>query len=183
MLQWKKTVIVVIASLTLAAPTFAASYRSTIRHHHRHGEVFNFTSMRDELVWDGVWLAPAMKVAVEERAAEALHLGIGEALALLPSEWSNGGASFLLSIFVPRDIPAPLVGTKNAWHFELTDANNQHARPLSMEEVAISPLEKKLVPYITPWSRLYFVRFAGDMTPPFALTAFGVNAQSTLVWK
>ncbi|MBI4238141.1 MAG: hypothetical protein HY696_06965 [Deltaproteobacteria bacterium] len=168
----------VLVALTVCTEAMA-SYRKTLRQHHRRGEFFNFDSMHSELVWDAVLLTPALREARVEREAALRHLGDDEAVGL-PSEWYSTGTAFYLSVFIPKEAG----DLKNGeWRLELVDDQGRRHAPDSLSELPISGVDRRLFPFITRWSKTYIVRFPAAVSPPLRLSLYGVLARSTLQWR
>lgn len=168
----------------LAAVACSASqmhYRATLRDWTRKAEVFDFHSMRAELMWNVVWITPEVREARVLREAELRNVSPSEAAEHLPSDWYGPGTRFYVGFFAPRDMK-DLEAADGYWRFQLKDANGGSYRATAIARQEITPLDRKLFPFLTYWTKAYIVSFPEIHGPPAHLTLYGLNAKSTLRW-
>lgn len=156
-------------------------YRSTLREWTRKAEVFDFHSMRAELMWNVVWITPEVREARVLREAELRHVSPSEAAEHLPDDWYGTGTRFYVGFFAPRDMKE-IEAADGYWRFQLKDANGGTYRALAIARQEITPLDRKLFPFLTYWSKAYVISFPEINGPPARLTLYGLNAKSTLRW-
>lgn len=171
-------VLVVLASGCTQA---GRSYRTQLQDASRRAEVFDFNSLRAELVWSAVHVSDAMRDARLKREAELRHMTPQETRRFIPKLWHAHGTVFYVGFFAPRDAKA-LEASDAYWRVELKDSQGRVHRATRLEQTPISPLDRKLFPDLDYWSKAYFVVFPQEFEPPFSLTLYGLNATSTLQW-
>lgn len=157
------------------------SYKHTLRRWHRHAEVFDFNSLRAELMWDAVLVTDELRDERLNREAQLRHISAEETRRHIPSAWYDTGTLFFINFFAPRDAK-DLLSADGYWHLELRDgAGRVYAAPV-IGQIPITPMTRKLFPFIHNWAKTYIARFPAGAEGPLTLTLYGLNATSKLVW-
>jgi len=157
------------------------AYVRELHRWHRHGEVFDFNSMRSELIWDAVLITPEMRTARIDREAALRHMSPAQAESMLPAGWRADGLNFYVGFFAPKDVK-DLLDPNSEWHVELHDASG-HSQAAHIVSLNISSVDHNLFPFLDRWARAYLVTFPSIAPHPLSLTMNGLNVTSTLVWK
>lgn len=158
-------------------------YGGALRQWGRQAQVYDFDLVRAEAVWSATWLSDAMREARVAREAQLRNMDAGAVDAALPSAWHHTGTTFFVTLFAPRDAGGDLGGVSPLWSLELHDGAGRVLQPAAIESVKPTTLDRKLFPSLTPWSRAYYVRFAGVVQRPARLILRGPTLSSTLEWK
>ena len=180
--RWRAGLLVALVLGLIGCTTVARHYRSALHKSHRHAEVFDFNSLRAELIWDAVLATPEMRAAWVEREAQLRHMGTTEVKRLGREMLDEPGTNFYINVFAPRDVK-DLLSAKTYWRLELQDASGGIYAPRQIVEVPISQLDRKMFRFLNRWSKAYLVQFPETHSYPLALTLYGLNATSTLRWK
>lgn len=150
----------------------------------RHKQAYNLNSLRAESILHAVLLTPAMREARVVREA-ALRGWSREAVdRILPPAWDASGTNFFVGLYAPKEFQKLALAEEDYWHLELVLPSGEVVEPVGVEEVELSPVDRKLFPFLTQWSRGYFVRFAPTVDQGvLRLSLKGLNARSELVWR
>lgn len=157
------------------------SYHHTMRRWHRHAEVFDFNSLRAELMWDAVLVTPDVREERLQREAQLRHISIEETRQYIPSAWNAPGTLFFITFFAPRDAK-DLLASDGYWRLELRDGSGRVYSTPELAQIPITPMTRKLFRFIHPWAKTYVARFPVTAEGPLTLTLYGLNATSKLVW-
>ena len=174
--------LVLLSVWMLGCTHISAEYRHAVHRWQRHAEVFDFTSFRAELIWDAMLLTPEVQGARLEREAQLRHLSISQTQQYIPAAWNQDGTLFFINFFAPRDAK-DLLSAEGYWHLELRDAAGHTYQASDVAQIPITPMTRKLFPFIHTWAKTYVVRFPANLQGPLTLTLFGLNATSELVWQ
>ncbi len=166
----------------MACSHVGEAYKHTLRRWHRHAEVFDFNSLRAELMWDAMHITPELRQVRLEREAQLRHISMHATRRYIPSAWNASGTLFFISFFAPRDVK-DLLAEDGYWRLELEDGNGQTYDPLEIAQVPITPMTRKLFPFIHSWAKTYIARFPVSLPAPLTLTLYGLNATSKLSWQ
>lgn len=177
-----RTAFVIIFTMILSGCTQAGNtYRREMQRWSRHAEVFDFNSLRAELMWDAVLLTPSMRVARVEREAQLRHVNLKEAKRYIPDAWDSEGTVFYVNFFAPAD-SKDLLASDTYWRIELHDAAGNVYEPTAIKQVPITPIDRKLFQFLNHWSKAYILQFP-VASGALELKAYGLNATSHLVWE
>ncbi|MBI4367367.1 MAG: hypothetical protein HY543_11160 [Deltaproteobacteria bacterium] len=157
------------------------AYRRALREWTKHHTVYSLNDLRAELIVSATLLTPAFRDA---RLVFESALRDGEP-GELPRAWDLSGTSVLIGLYAPKGMERLGQSFDDGyWQLSLTTPDGMVVHPIAVTEVPISPLEQKLFPHFTRWTRAYLVRFAPELGPgKVALTIAGLNARSTLLWN
>jgi hypothetical protein len=158
-----------------------STYSRSLNTLHRHAEVFNFDTLRAELIWDAVLVTPDMREARLHREAELRHVTPRQARERIPPLWWGEGTLFYVNFFAPRDAK-DLLSSDGYWRVELQDASGVRYSPMVIEPVLDTPLGRKLFPFGDSWSKAYLIQFPSSVDGDLQLTLYGLNATSRLKW-
>lgn len=174
--------LLVICSICLSACMHMDSrYAHKIKTWAKHAEVFNFDSMRAELIWDALLITDDLLMARRVKEADLRHISEQEADKWIPQAWREEGTLFYVNFFAPRDVK-DLLADDSYWRVRLTDASGQEYKPLSIKQVGVSQIDRKLFPFLVKWSKAYVIRFPSVPQQGMRLKISGLNANSELRW-
>ncbi|MBI2343635.1 MAG: hypothetical protein HYV02_04810 [Deltaproteobacteria bacterium] len=159
-----------------------SSYKHSLRAWHRHAEVFDVNSLRAELLWDAVHVTPTLRDIRMDREAQLRHTSVNDVRRHIDAAWWWEGTLFYINFFAPRDAK-DLLAPDGYWRLELTDGHGTPYAQGRIVEVPVTPIARKLFPFLTHWSKTYLVVFPRVGPGPLALTLYGLNATSTLRWE
>ncbi|MBI2346841.1 MAG: hypothetical protein HYV03_08235 [Deltaproteobacteria bacterium] len=163
--------------------TGSTTYGRTLRQWTRHQKLYDFNTLSAELIWHATLLTVPLHEARVARESAMRGWSAEEVDRALPWAWSAPGTAFMVGFYAPKEVQSLSLTEDYFWHLTLLLPTGEEVRPLSIEEVPASPLERKLFPYLHRWSRAYFIRFAPALpSGRIALRLRGLSANSTLQW-
>lgn len=162
----------------------ALSYKRTLARWTAHAQAFSLDDLRAELIWHTALVTPELRAARVLREADLRGWSPDEVERALPLAWNWPGTTFFIGLYGPKGFERLSLNEENYWHLELAAPDGMVYEPVVIEEFPLTPLERKLFPFLNQWTRAYFVRFAPTLSAgPVELTLKGLNARSTLRWK
>lgn len=160
------------------------SYGRVLHDWTRHKQAYNLNSLRAESILHAVWLTSAMREARVVREAALRGWSPEDVDRILPAAWSASGTNFFVGLYAPKEFQKLALAEEDYWHLELVLPSGEVVEPIGVEEVELSPVDRKLFPFLTQWSRGFFVRFAPTVDQGvMRLSLKGLNARSELVWR
>lgn len=176
--------IVVVLLFLSACSDVSHAYGRTLRDWTRHKQAYNLNSLRAESILHAVLLTPAMREARVVREAALRGWSPETVDRILPVAWDASGTNFFVGLYAPKEFQKLALAEEDYWHLELTLPSGEVVEPIGVEEVELSPVDRKLFPFLTQWSRGFFVRFAPTVDQGvLRLSLKGLNARSELAWR
>lgn len=171
-----------VSLIVLLSLVGCSGYQQTLGRVTKSGKVYDPGTLSAKVIWKAVLVTDAMREARITREAQLRHVSPEEAARYIPEQWNGQGTVFYVDFYGPKQVN-DLDRPGDYWHFELRDnAGNVYA-PRGLMKEDIRPLERKLFPFLSPWSKAYLVWFPEVVGNRVALTLYGLGTSSTLKWK
>ena len=174
--------------LALSLNVQAASYKSILKKITRKDQVYQKQDLKANIIWNVSPLTDELIAAQTNRYAKAYDPQPAEK-AKFQSDLlaKRGGESLFFVSFYSGDRKyGDLSNPKAKWELRF-ESQGEALAPSRIEKInSPNPVELMLYPYLTPWSRGYYVWFPIDssrLTSPFLVSLHGATASSTLDWK
>lgn len=174
-------IMIVMGLLCHAAYAGNARYGDVLRRHHREAQVFSFEMFAADIIWNAVWLSPEMRQSLWEREAKITEKP-AEVTSPIIRAHQVQGTQFLVNLYAPKDTDVFTVDDSSFWTATLVKGDDVY-RVIKIEPIEITPLVRRLCPFIDRWGKLYLVTFLPEIMPPFTFRMVGATAKSTLHWK
>lgn len=184
--NWLKVLVLSGLVLLLSTSVEARSYRSVLKEWTRHKEWYNLNDMKVELLWHATHYSQAFRRAQAEEVAKRKYLdAVAGARYLADQEKrQEEGDEFFVGLYTRKPYKEFSLGKESFWETVLVNENGEEFKPVRIDFVEVTPLEKILFPYLGRWSSGYRVVFPkANLGKSFELVLRSVLGETHLQWK
>lgn len=164
------------------------SYSKILKKSSRGDEIYKVENLKAFIIWKASPLTDELIAAQTNRYAKSYDPLPEEKENFQKDLFSKRGdeSLFFISFYSADRKYGDLSNPKAKWDVKLK-VNGETLTASRIEKInSPNPLDLLLYPYLTPWSRGYYVWFpinASRLKTPFSLSVHGAFASSTLSWK
>lgn len=173
--------------ISLPAQAGDRSYKKNLKKWTRSGTVYSLKDFRAEIVWDASFLSHSLLKSQADLYARTYEIPTPERENFLNSLYQKRGdeALFFISFYSYNPHYNDIANQRGDWDLRL-EVGGEMIRPSRIDKIKRpTPLDRVFYPYLTPWSRGYFVWFPvnpDSLDSSFQLTIHNPRASSRLVW-
>lgn len=164
------------------------AYHRTLQKLTRKDQVYRSQDLKASIIWNATPLTDPLIAAQTHFYAKVYDALPEEKANLHETLLSKRGkeALFFVSFYSAERKFGDLANPKARWEVRLKMEEGV-LEPSRIEKIGYpNPVEQIFYPYLTPWSRGYYVWFpipSSGLKTPFSLSVHGAFASSTLTWK
>ena len=177
-----------VVFLLVGTEASAASYKKSLNRWSRSDSVFVVRDLKAEILWSATFLSDEMIFAQAKAFQKAYRVPADEREEFLATLKTKRGSEvlFFVSFYSHDHRFDDLTNPLAKWDLRI-ESGGEAFRPNRVEKIVrLSPLESLFFPYVSPWSKSYYVWFPSEVLNrpfPWNLSIFGPRAHSTLIWK
>ncbi len=164
------------------------SYKKNLKKWSRNGTVYSLKDFRAHILWDVTFLSNSMLKSQADLYARKYELSPVEREDFLNSLYQKRGdeALFFISFYSYDPHFNDIMNQRADWDLRL-EIGGEMIRPVRIEKIKRpTPLNQLFYPYLTPWSRGYFVWFpvtTDHLENGFLISLHNPKAFSKLEWR
>lgn len=180
------TASLVLAVLMFASVTAMAGYRSELRRATEKGSFFHFNNWDAELIWRATFFSDRFRKAFTKRHEELRYLSRPEVDRYVAEQEMRqaDGWEFFVTVYTKKQYQKINNYEDTFWKIYLIPESGKRIKPTSVEQLPVTPYERKMFPHLDRWSKAYFVVFPKvDIGKKFELSLESVVGSSTLDFK
>jgi len=178
----------IAAAITLAIVVFAfadaqASYGTELRRATKKGHIYHVTDWSAELIWRATFFSDRFREAFEKKHAKLRFRTRPEVEQYISEQQMRqaNGWEFLISVYTRKAYKNISNYEDTFWKIYLITESGIRVSPTEVDQVKITPYERKMLPFLDRWSKLYLVVFPKvDLGDNFKLQMDSVVGQSTV---
>lgn len=138
----------------------ARSYRSTLRRWTRHARDYTMDNLEMRLSWQATYLGPEFREARLEKLATLQEWSDEERerQSHQDGEELRRYDEFFIGIYAGSSAWPEVGKNTGLWRIVL-ETGSGRMKPIGLERVPISEMERMLFPYLSKWSHAYRLRF------------------------
>lgn len=170
----------------LFANSAYCSYNSVRRHVTESARLYNLKQMEAQLIWKATYFSDSFRRAYEKRHIALNHLGPVEAARWIAEQEKQQGLyhEFFIDFYSQKEYRDFSLAATSFWQMVLTTEEGSELQPTKIEEITLTPYERKMFPSLNRWSRGYRVLFPKvTLGKSTTLTLRSVVGKSDLTWK
>ena len=160
-------------------------YKSVLKKWSRHDKVYTFDNLEMKLAWEATYFSDDFQKVYWEKIARWKGWLGEEGEKKIREEQKQFASHDLFFVAVYAGSSAePGFGDVGQWRIAL-ETGGKRVESARWERAKITPLEKRLFPYLNKWSKGYWVYFPKVIreNQPFSLKMLGMPIQSELAFK
>jgi hypothetical protein len=138
---------------------FLNPYQSVLAKYTRTSKHYSFNQLDTDYHWVATYHSPELMNAVDDLLKKYYPDGLSPfALQLREAMAPKDQTEFFVAVYARSLQLKRMVGKKNLWAVQLI-AGGEILKPVSVEEVELSPMFYQLYPYLTKWHKGFRVIF------------------------
>lgn len=173
----------ILAILVATSAEAYAGYSRELRKVTKQGNIYHVTDWSAELIWRATFFSDEFRKAFEKQHAKLrfrTRPEVEQYIAEQEMRQANGW-EFLVSVYTRKAYRNISNYEDTFWKIYVITESGKRIAPTEVEQVKITPYERKMLPYLDRWSRLYLVVFPKvDIGDDFKLQMESVVGGSTL---
>ncbi len=162
------------------------SYSSVRRHWTHGGRLYNGHRMEAELIWKATYFSDAFRREYEKQHIALNHLGPVEAARWVAEQEKQQAQyqEFFVDFYSQKDYQYFSLSPPRFWEIILTTEQGSELQPVAIEEIDLTPYDRKMFPSLAHWSRGFRVLFPKvALGKSVTLTMRSVLGSSSVRWR
>jgi len=162
------------------------TYLWQLRRVTHRGQTFDVETWDARVIWFATFFDDGFRRSFDEKHIKINHLDPAESEKWLEDERyrQNKQWEFFISLYTKKDYKKFSMDPDSFWKIYLTTENGEVVRPISIEQVPVTPYERIMFRRINRWSKTYRVAFPKvELGKNIQVTLQSVVGQSYIEWR